>query len=363
MKVSLKVLAVGVLLVASRGLAQDASSYKIIKSEKPGGPGGMDYISIDPDARKLFVPRGDHMVAFDADTLKEIGRIPSIPGEHGVAIDTKNGHAFISGRTAQQQGTVTVFDMATIKPITTINVGGAPDGIMYDPATDRVYVGSHTKPNITVINAADNSIVGTVDGLGEADASGNVEGCVSDGKRMFCNLENQDDVAVVDLATLKVTDHWKLGDATGPTGIGYDAKNHRLFSMCGGNGRVVCLNTDTGAVVASIPCGAGADSGGFNPNTMEAFSANSDDGTLTIVKENTPDSIVLEQNVKTLPRARSCVVDLKNNQVYVAGMLYGPPATQPAPAAGGQAAPGGGRRGGRQPAVPDSFTIMIVGKQ
>jgi DNA-binding beta-propeller fold protein YncE len=351
-------------LFVSGGFADDAGGpYKIIKSVKIGGPGGMDYITVDSEARKLFVPRGDHMVAFDADTLAELGQIPNVAGEHGVAIDPKNGHGFISGR-----GAITVFDTATIKQIASVPVQGRPDGISFDPTSQRVYVASHEAPNLTVINAADNSIIGTVDSVGEG-----IEGCASDGKRLFCNLEGDSEVAVVDESTLKVTDHWKLGDGQGPTGIGLDAKNHRLFSMCGGNGRVVVLNTDTGAVVATLTCGAGADSGGFNPNTSEAFSANGSDGTLTVVKENTPDDIVVEQNVKTLPRARSCNVDIKNNQVYLAGFLYPPAAnastnpsaeqTQAAPGgapAGGQARPGG--RGRRVPPIPDSFTILIVGQ-
>jgi len=334
LRIQLFVLAALVGLMAFGAAADDTSGpYKIIKTQKIGGPGGMDYITVGPEARRLYVPRGDHMVVFDADTL--------------VAIDPKNGHGFISGR-----GAITVFDTATIKQIASIPAQGRPDGISFDPASRRIYVASHAPPNLTVINAADNSIIGTVDNVGDG-----IEGCVSDGTHLFCNLEGDNEVAVVDEASLKVTDHWKLGDGEGPTGIGFDAKNHRLFSMCGGNGRVVVLNSDTGAVVASLACGAGADSGGFDPNTMEAFSANGRDGTLTIVKENSPDQIVIEQNLKTMPRARSCNVDIKNNQVYVAGFEYPAAATQPAAQAG--PAPG---RGGRPQPLPDSFTILVIGK-
>jgi len=351
MKIQLAIFGALIGLLAFGAFADDTSGpYKIIKTQKIGGPGGMDYITVDPEARRLYVPRGDHMVAFDADTLAEVGQIPNVSGEHGVAIDPKNGHGFISGR-----GAITVFDTATIKQIASIPVGGRPDGISFDPASQRVYVASHASPNLTIINAADNSIIGTVDSLGEG-----IEGCVSDGTHLFCNLEGDNQVAVVDEATLKVTDHWKLGEGEGPTGIGLDAKNHRLFAMCGGNGKVVVLNTDTGAVVATLSCGAGADSGGFNSNTLEAFSANGRDGTLTIVKENSPDEIVVEQNVKTMPRARSCNVDVKNNQVYVAGFEYAAPATQPA--AEPSQTPGGGGRGGRPQPLADSFTILVVGK-
>lgn len=363
MKIRIGLITAIIGLSLGAAMADDAAGpYKIVKSEKVGGPGGMDYITVDPAARRLYVPRGDHMVAYDADALTEVGQIPGVAGEHGVVIDPKNGHGFISGR-----GAITVFDTATVKQIASIPVQGRPDGISFDPASERVYVASHQAPNITVINAADNSVVGTVDSVGEG-----IEGCASDGTHLFCNLEGDSQVAVVNESTLKVTDHWKLGDGERPTGIGLDAKNHRLFSMCGGNGRIVVLNTDTGAVVASLTCGAGADSGGFNPSTLEAFSANGSDGTLTVVHEDSPDKIVVEQNVPTLPRARSCSVDIGKNQVYVAGFLYGspadaatnpsPPQAQAAPGGAPGGAAGGGGRARRVPPIPDSFTIMIVGR-
>src|SRR5262249_31054525 len=58
---------------------------------------------------------------------------------------------------------VAMWDSKTLKTIKTIDVEGGPDGILHDPFNDRVYVFSHRAPNATVINAADGSIVGTID--------------------------------------------------------------------------------------------------------------------------------------------------------------------------------------------------------
>jgi hypothetical protein len=85
---------------------------------------------------------------------------------------------------------------------------------------------------------------------------------------------------------------------------------------------------------------------------MEAFSSQGD-GTLTIVKENGPQDFVVEQTVKTMPRAKTLTLDTKTNHVLLIAAEYGPPS----------AAPPAGARGGRGgPMLPDSFSILVVGK-
>ena len=110
---------------------------------------------------------------------------------------------------------------------------------------------------------------------------------------------------------------------------------------------MVVLSAGDGKIITSLPIGNGVDGAGFNPNTMEAFSSQRD-GTLTIVKENSPDSFEVEQNVQTKPGAKTCTLDTKTNQIYLITA---------------EQAAGGGAAGGRGRFLPDSFTILVVGKR
>jgi hypothetical protein len=130
------------------------------------------------------------------------------------------------------------------------------------------------------------------------------------------------------------------------------------------------MNAADGKIITTIPIQAGTDGATFNPATMEAFST-AGDGTVSIVKENSPTSFVAEQVVQTKPGAKTITLDTKNNLILTMTGEYGPPpAPAPAPAAPPAGAPGagggfGGGRGrgpGRGPMVPDSFTIIAVGK-
>jgi DNA-binding beta-propeller fold protein YncE len=309
----------------------------------------------------LYIPRsagrggGDaksRVTVFDLDTLQPVGEIPDTNRVHGVAVDPKSGHGFSSS------SPVVMFDTKTLATIKTIAVQGSPDGIFFEPATQRIYVLSHRAPNVSVLDATDGSIVGTID-LGGAPEQGQSDG----NGRVFIDLEDKDNIAVVDAKTMKVTAHYDLaGKGGGPAGLGLDAKNHILFACCRNPAVCVILNADNGQIITTLPIGTGTDGAAFNPNTMEAFSSQGD-GTLTVIKETAPDSFAVEQNVPTKAGAKTCTLDGKTNQILLITAEYGPlppaaaaPAT-PAPPANGQ----GFRRPRRGPMVPDSFTILVVG--
>ena len=242
--------------------------YKLITTEKVGGEGSFDYVLADADGRKLYTPRSagpnSRVTVFDLDTLKSVGEIPHTLGVHGAAVDSKSGHGFTSSKP------VVMFDTSKLETIKTIDVQGNPDGILFEPFKQRVFVLSHRAPHATVINAVDGNVVGTIDDLGGAP-----EQAVSDGQgHVYIDLEDKDQIAVVDADNLKVTAHYDLaGKGGGPAGLALDAKNRILFACCRNPQTVVILNADDGKILTTLPIGSGVDGAVFNPNTMEAFSS------------------------------------------------------------------------------------------
>jgi len=335
--------------------AEDVKPYKVIKTTQIMGNGGIDYLYADSDERRLYVPRGNEVLVFDLDTLKAVGTIPNARAR-GVAVDPQSHHGFCSS------SPVVMWDSKTLQTIKTIPVQGRPDAIYFDPETAQVFVFSHAAPNATVLSAADGSVVGTID-LGGAP-----EQAASDGAgHLYANLEDKSQIAVVDLKTLKVTARYDLAGKGGePTGLGLDAKNHVLFAMCREPQTCVVVSALDGKVLAALPIGRGADSGGFNPATMEAFSSQGD-GTLTIIKEKDPTSFEVEQTVQTKPRARTSTLDTKTGNIILI-TTEPAPAASPSGSAGAVASappeqPTGGRRGGGGENGPSLLDILVVGRE
>jgi DNA-binding beta-propeller fold protein YncE len=367
MRLTCLCLAAGLAIFASAGLAQEP--YKVLRTAKTGGLGGFDYIYADAVGRRLYIPRGAvqgenpvaaRVTVFNLDTLAPAGEIANTRA-NGAAVDAKSGHGFASSKP------VAMWDSKTLAPIKTVEIDAkaSPDGILADPFNQRIYVFSHPTADATVIDAKDGTVLGTID-LGGAPEQG-----VSDGKgHVYVVIQDKANVAVIDAKTMKVTAHYDFGDkGSRCNGLALDAKNHVLFAACGQSGvppvspaqpMMVVLNAEDGKILTSLPLAGGSDGAVFNPATMEVFSSHGN-GTMTIVKESSPTSFAVEQDLKTMVGAKTLTLDPKTNHILTMAAEYGPPPTPAAqPPAG--APQGRGGRGNRGPMLPDSFSILVVGK-
>jgi hypothetical protein len=363
------VTAVAIATFAPTGSAQQTAPYKVLKTARVGGEGGWDYIYADSAGRRLYIPRGAtrevaatdtkpavpavaaRLTIFNLDTLEPVGEISGVGG-NGTAVDPKSGHGFTSDHPK-----VSMFDTKTLTLIKSIDVGAArPDGILFDDFNQRVYVFSHPTKDATVIDSKDGTVLGTID-LGGVPEQG-----VADGKGMLY-VVMQDavgSVTAVDVKTMKATGHYSFVDKGGCNGLALDVKNQVLFAACGRSGnppaqpaqpRMVILSATDGKILESLPLAGGSDGAAFNPATMEAFSTHGN-GTMTIVKEKSPTSFDVEQNLQTMNGARTVTFDSKTGHLFTMSQERGPAPPPP---------PGGGR-GGQGTPVPGSFTILMIGR-
>ena len=339
------------LLTGAAHAQQPASTsstgpYKVLKTVKVGGDGGFDYVYADSANRRLYIPRlgaTGHVAVFDLDTLDRVGEIANASG-HGATVDPGSHHGFVSSKP------VVMWDAKTLTTIKTIDVQGGPDGILGDPSSGRVYILSHGAPNVTVINAKDGSVAGTID-LGGAP-----EQAVTDGQgHLYTDLEDKGSIAVVDSAAMKLTTTYSLkGKGDGCAGLAIDVANGILFAACREPNVMVILKASDGTILDTLPIGKGCDGAVFNPDTMEAFSSQGD-GTLTIIKESSPTSFAVEQTVKTAPLAKTLTLDTKTGNILMTTAEFGPPPAPTTPATPGRWP----RRG---PMLTGSFAIVVVGK-
>jgi hypothetical protein len=312
------------------------SGYHVIKSIPIPGDTGWDYLTVDSEARRVYVSRGTHVVVLDADSYEIVGDIPDTQGVHGIALARDLGRGFVSDGRAN---TATIFDLKTLKTLGTVNTGKNPDAIVYDGVSQRVFTLNGASKDTTAINAADGTVLGTL------PLGGKPEFAVADGKgNIYVNIEDTSELVQFDARTLKELHRWPLKPAEGPSGLAMDLQHRRLFSGCDGKMMPV-TDADNGKIVATVTIGDGVDATAFDPGTQLAFSSNGE-GTLTVVHEDSPDKYSVLENVPTKKSARTMGLDLKTHNVFL------PAADFDAPAAGE-------RRGKMK---PGSFVLLVVGK-
>ena len=360
-RTSIALLVVTLLSLGALAHAQANGPYQVQKIQIVGGDGGFDYVTADSEGRNLFVARSGptgHIGVFNLDTLAQVGDITGV-SSHGGAVDTATGHGFATSKP------VTMFDAKTFAVIKKIDVQGNPDGYLNDAYNHRFYVLSHSAPNVTVLDDKDGTILGTID-LGGAP-----EQAATDGHgKIYVDIEDKAAIAVIDADKMQMVGKYDVSSKGGGcAGLALDAKNGILFAACREKSNMIILSAADGHIITDLPTGVGCDGVTFNPATMEAFSSQGD-GTITVVKENSPTDFAVEQTVFTPARAKTITLDSKTGKLYLITAEYGPtPAAPPAPPTGltaGGAPPAGGppafMRGPRAPMIPASFQILVVGK-
>ena len=237
-----------------------------------------------------------------------------------------------------------VVDLTTLKTTSKIDTGQNPDAIVYEPRHGEVYVFNHTGNSVTVINSKNASALATI------PLGGSPEFAVVDetAGRVYCNIEDKSEVAVIDADKHEVVAHWSLAPGEGPSGIALDARHHRLFSGCH-NKMMIMLDTENGKVVDTAPIGAGVDGCSFDDAEQLAF-ASCGDGTATIAKEVAPDKLTVLQTLKTERGARTMALASKSHRIYLPSAQFQPPPS-----------PSPGISPGRPSVVPNTLKLLIYG--
>ena len=290
-------------LAATAALA-GPSGYRLVQTVGLGGDTFWDCITYDAANHHVFLTHGTHVLVVDTKLYQIVGNIPDTPGVHGVAIAGDKG--FI---TAGGSNSVITFDAVTLKTTGSIAVGTRPDGILYEPVTKRIFTFNAGSKDSTVIDAVSGAVLATI------PLGGKPEFAVTDGKgHIYDNIEDTSEIVEIDPKTMTVVKRWPLAPCTEPSGLAIDAAHNRLFAACD-NEMMAALNTKTGAVVATVPTGKGADGAGFDPASGDVLIPNGE-GKLSVIREDTPDRYTLIENVPTAFGARTMDFDPVGRRVF-----------------------------------------------
>lgn len=315
-------------------------TYKVQSKIKIGGTGGWDYVFVDSNNHRLYVSHATQTEVIDTTTDKLIGNIPGTNGVHGIAIANDLGKGFTSdGR----DNDVTVFDLKTLKVLSKIKTGQNPDAIIYEPVTHRVFTLNGRSKDSTAIDAKTGDVI-----TASIPVGGKPEFAQIDGKgHVFANIEDTNEIVTIDAKNALVTKRYSIAPCDGPSGLAIDPKKNFLYSVCG-NKMMIVSDPMAGKVIATPAVGAGTDGVAFDDGY--AFSANGGDSNITMVAETSPGKFEPVGTIATMRGARTIGSDQKAHKLYL-------PAAEMGPAPEGK----DGKKG-RPQALPDSFTIIVVGR-
>jgi DNA-binding beta-propeller fold protein YncE len=202
--------------------------------------------------------------------------------------------------------------VSTNKLLKKIPGGVGPDAIIYDDKLRLIYAADHAGKTGTLIDPVMMSVVGTVQlgGVAEYAQADPQSGLI------YQNDEDTNELVVVDPQKQMVTQRYKLGEGTGPSGLAYDPGNRRLFVTCDNN-KLIVLNADTGQVVATLPIGSGVDGASYDPELRRVYTFNGF-GTMTVIQQDSADSYRVLEQATTHFGGHAGAVDPATHRIYVA---------------------------------------------
>jgi hypothetical protein len=299
------------------------SGYRLLKkiplAAAPGGGEYFDYITVDSDARRVYVSHGTEVVVLNADDYTVVGKIGGLTLCHGVALVQDLGKGFITDGEAEK---VVIFDIKSLKVTGEFKTNQPDtDSIIYDPASKLLFTINGHSANTTVIDPVKQVVVKNID-LG----GNNVEFAVADGKgTVYANNVANNDIVAIDSSALQIKTRWPVAPEGQPTSMAMDRKNRRLFSGGRGPQMLVMMDADSGKIIQSFPITAGVDANIFDAETGMLF-VSTREGMLHIYHEDTPDKLREVETIKTEYGAKTMGLDSKTHNLYLSTSDFDPPA-------------------------------------
>jgi DNA-binding beta-propeller fold protein YncE len=325
------------LSVCGSALAQ--GTWAVEKTFHIDGEGGWDYITVDSVNHRLYVPRSTHTMVIDAESGKTLADIPGQKHNHGVALVPEAGRGFIT----DGAGSIVIFDLKTNAVLGAVKAHPDADGIIYDKASGLVLAVSGDDGVLMTVKPDADPKSASIDSL---ELGGKPEFLASDGAgKVYVNLVDKNQVAVVDMKAHKVLAHWPVAPGGTPVGMALDAEKGQLFIGCRNPQKLIVMSTHDGKVLADLPIGVGVDATRYDDH--QAF-ASCRDGKLEVAAETSPGKFEIVQTVTTPVGARTMDVDPATHKIYLPTAEF----EEQKPGAGG-----------RPQAKPGSFMIVVVGRR
>src|SRR5215813_7158339 len=309
-----------VALWAGYVAASDSAPLKLVKSvDLPKYSGDFDHFAADVNGNRLFLAAEDHgtLEVFDLKSTKWLKTIRGFEVPHSILYLPASQKLFV---TDGGEGMSKVLNGADLQILKKVPLVPGADSLAYDPEKHQAYVvtgGKDVKMKESVL-----SVIDTTDFSKKADLkfdSAHVEGMAleSQGKRMFVNITDHNEIDVVDRDSMKIVDRWPLEGVGENSPMILDEANHRLFIVCRKPAKLVVVDTETGKQVGTWDTAGHSDGMAFDSAHKRIYVPGAE-GYIAVYQQRDADHYELTAKVPTAPGAKTCLLVPELNLLYVA---------------------------------------------
>jgi DNA-binding beta-propeller fold protein YncE len=264
----------------------------------PGVEGRIDHLALDSSGERLFVCAlgNNTLEVLDLRKGERIHSITGLGAPQGIAYIPEFNRLFVAN---DKGGICKIYDGKSFQEVGQLDFKDDADNVRYDDAAKKIYVGFGTG-GIAILNAPDGKEIGSI----KLSAHPEAFELEKNGHRIFVNVPNSRDVAVIDRDKREVVARWKTDLAFGNFPMALDEANHRLFVGCRLPSKLVVLDTDSGDVVAKIDISGDPDDVFYDAKRHRIY-AICGAGKIDVVEQIDPKTYKTSTKVDTAEGART----------------------------------------------------------
>jgi DNA-binding beta-propeller fold protein YncE len=277
----------------------------------PGVEGRIDHLALDPSGERLFVCAlgNNTLEVLDLRKGERIHSITGLGAPQGIAYIPEFNRLFVAN---DKGGICKIYDGKSFQEVGQLDFKDDADNVRYDDAAKKIYVGFGTG-GIAILNAPDGKEIGSI----KLSAHPEAFELEKNGHRIFVNVPNSRDVAVIDRDKREVVNKWKTDLAFGNFPMAIDETDHRLFIGCRLPSKLVVLNTDSGDVVTKIDISGDPDDVFYDAKRHRIY-AICGAGKIDVVEQIDPKTYKTSIKVDTAEGARTGLFVPERNTLFVA---------------------------------------------
>jgi DNA-binding beta-propeller fold protein YncE len=264
----------------------------------PNVQGRIDHFSSDPRNRLFVSALGNNTEeVLDLAAQRVVHTIGGVPKPQGVVYSPETNKLFV----ASAKGKLYIYDGTSFDLASTIDFGGDVDNLRYDAAEKRVYVGygDDETAAIGMVDATTNRRLPQEYKLGAHPESFQLE---QSGANIYANLPDSKQIAVVNRKTGAIS-RWALTlEANFPMAL--DEADHRLFVATRSPARLAVFDTNSGRLVTALPCPQDSDDLYYDSARRRIY-VSGGEGYIGVFQQKDADSYALLAKIPTAVGART----------------------------------------------------------
>ena len=292
--------------------AQERLALKLTQTiPLPGVEGRFDHFAADVQRRRLFVAAlgNDTLEVIDLAAGKRLRSLGGMRKPTGVLFLPQPNQVFVANG---DDGTLKILNGPDLRLAKNLDSLADADNLRFDSKAKLAYIG-YGEGALGIIDIAAERLIGGIK-LAAHPESFQLE---KDGNRVFVNVPDARQIAVIDREKQTVTATWPMTKFKANFPMALDEPNHRLFIGCREPAQLVVFDTTVGKAVAETAISGDIDDMFYDAKLKRLY-LSCGEGFVDVIDQRNLDAYRVRERIPTRAGARTAFFCAELNMFYVA---------------------------------------------